>query len=425
MPTQDSVASRLRTWPKVRVALVALLSGAVVAAALLAVRPRPTAGRVTVVATSNVGTFPENIFLDPPLPMESLPPNPCDLLTTAEVIAGVGGHVDGVLGPSSATSLSPVRRCDWSVVWGPNDSGEVTITTMTAAANTAARAALVQAGRDPTSTVPTLSVVFAEGHFTGACECSPIANASVLGYPARFGGVGSISVLTPTALVAVTVGASAHDFGVLHIKDYVIHEEATAANFAKQALGRLNSICPCGHESPPTGPPPGILPAVSQPPDPCHLLTADEVTSTIGGTVNDPGTAALADSSNGMRTCGWAVENSWSGGAALSIMTTASQAAARTARARAQLGPGTIASSLHDVFARDLLLGPFPGHAPFEDLTVLGHPAQYVSGVAWLQVLAPSALVTVSAAGSGVPKDEATLVTLAKLALARIGSTGS
>jgi hypothetical protein len=359
---------------------------------------------------------PADLILDRPLPLVSQPPNPCYLLTTAEVTAAVGGHVDGVLGGGLAGSSSPERRCDWSVVWGLNDSGEVIVKTMTAAANTAARAALIAAGRGPESDVPALAVVFAQGHFAGACECSPIADTSLLGHPARYEGIGvGLSVLTPTALLAVSVDTSGHDFGHLHDGAYLIHERATAANLAKLALERLDPVCPCGHESAPTTPPRGILPVASQPPDPCHVLTTDEVTAILRRTAYDPGTAALADSSGGSRACSWAIEGSWSGGASLTIMTAVSQAESKASPK---------AASLRVAFDRDLLLGPFPGHAPFEGLTVLGYPAQYVSSPAWLQVLTPSALVVVSAAGQGIPHDEATLIAFAELALGHLGSTG-
>jgi len=404
------VPSRLRSRPQAAVALTVLLVSALVVATFVAARPRSPS--IPEVNTMELGPDPSM-----PLASDLQPPDPCKLLTTAEVTAAVGGHVDGVIPSTPATPESPVRRCDWSVVWGANTSGDVGVEAMTAAANTAARAVRSQYSQDPNGSVMALPVVFDLGLFTSPCgSCWHIANAAVLGNPAQYwadSGQAVLGVLTPSALLAVHVEASAHD------EDTLIALSALAAK-------RLDGICPCGQESAPATAGPGILGMASQPPNPCELLRTEELVTPIGTILYDPLPAALAVSSNGTRTCRWIEVESLQVAVTLTIMTAASRAASEAAQHRVRpRRPETVPPSLHAALvANDQMFGAFPGHAAFDLVTVLGHPAQYVSNPPWLQVLTPRALLTVTAVGDGVAGDKATLIRYAKVALGRLNSTG-
>jgi hypothetical protein len=153
-------------------------------------------------------------------------------------------------------------------------------------------------------------------------------------------------------------------------------------------------------------PAPEPLPIASQPPDPCQLLTVDEVTSAVGEPVDVPMPAGPAQSDGyGERTCGWAGRLGSGVALSVSITTTASHQAAQTAQEQSVLGPPdtTVMESLPRIFAAHLLASVRTQvHAD----KVLNYPAEYgvVTGwvpplpipSSWVQVLTPTALVTVS-----------------------------
>jgi hypothetical protein len=166
---------------------------------------------------------------------------------------------------------------------------------------------------------------------------------------------------------------------------------------------------------------PEPLPNGSQPPNPCHLLTSEELTAALAVSVGEPMQSKLATDGNGEagRVCVWDV----AGGnreVAVNIVTAKALATALAMDKRASLGPPWPSTSLHGIFADDQ---PWP----FQDLRILGHPAHYwhdAGGQGSIRVLTPTAFVFVVVAGTGVVHDQATLAKLATLATRRIGSTG-
>jgi hypothetical protein len=344
-------------------------------------------------------TIPPYEIIDQALPLQSQPPNPCSLLTEAQLATTFGGHVEGAPQETDATASKPVRGCNWSLASGGSDGGGVLLVTMSAAGDTAARAAYRTAGLDDGNVLP-LAIVFRQRHLISCTSCTQFASLKVLGYPGQYlanPNEAMVSISTPTALVGLYVPAKG---------------EATVIGLAESALRGLNAICPCGHED--TGAPDPVLPMASQPPNPCQLLTTQEVTTTIGAPLLVSPPPPLAENETGARTCNW---NDWSAGRArgslyVTITTTASFAAAKGARASA--------ASLRDLFARRL--GP-PGAQPIEDARIGGYPAHVAQRMAWLQVLTPKALITVGADTLGVgQRNPATLTRLAELALGRINS---
>ena len=344
-------------------------------------------------------TIPKDHFLDEPLPLESQPPNPCYLLTAREAIAAVGaGHLAGIGPPNQlpqATPRKPTRSCDWDVPYAVNRDQNVTVTVMTAAANSAARAAFARASEDPSSDVPALPVAFAK-------DASSAQDLTVLGYPAHYWTPGGLGVLTPTALVQIGGGT----------------DEAATVKLGELALRRLNTMCPCAE------PAPAALPIGSQPPNPCHLVTEQEMAAAFDINFVDAAgrfpaqfvsPARLADFTSGEgRTCYWALTAPHSGVVMVNIVTSASQAAINAARGGVPTVPVLYAEA------------GVPGDA---QLTVLGDPAQYYGGdprtsdVAVLWVLAGDTLLTVTEAGPP-DFDETTLTEVAELALGRLKSTG-
>jgi hypothetical protein len=190
-------------------------------------------------------------------------------------------------------------------------------------------------------------------------------------------------------------------------------------------------------EAPTLLPPAQTLPTASQPPDPCQLLTVDDVPNGPGASV-DPGTPsanfdgnALADTNDPSRACTWYVGHFRMGGVfvgayvVVKIVTAASETAAWAAHRRAKVadvpvgaGEPALAASLPAAFAQG-------ASSQSESVRVLSYPAQYwPDGTqAELRVLTPTAIVSVRA--QAVAHDEATLAKLAELVLGQLHPTTS
>jgi hypothetical protein len=164
---------------------------------------------------------------------------------------------------------------------------------------------------------------------------------------------------------------------------------------------------------------PGVLSIGSQP-NPCRLLTTEELTAAMGTIVDEPTEPVPPSESEGGRACVWNVPGStFSRDVTLYILNAQALAAAR-ARDEKTSPPSTwLAISLYSVFA-----GGTP--SPYVDLRIEDCPARYwhAVGQAMLRVLSPTAFIDLVVGGNGLPYDQATLSKLATLAVRRIPSTG-
>jgi len=178
------------------------------------------------------------------------------------------------------------------------------------------------------------------------------------------------------------------------------------------------------------GPVTTVLAVAAQPPDPCRLLTTDDLRTAIQGDTDpvqspftgkgvDPHQPPLAAADHPYRGCAWRV-----GGAltdvSIVIWTQAAEDAAVKAQQQAWLGPDQPSfPSLAVLFSK----GPFVVWGPgYPTTTLLGYPARSGSGA--IEVLTPTLLLTIYTSGPAVPNDGPTLIRLATIALGRVGSTG-
>jgi hypothetical protein len=141
------------------------------------------------------------------------------------------------------------------------------------------------------------------------------------------------------------------------------------------------------------------LPAAAQPPDPCALLRASEVSAAVGQTVRQRGTGTLANGADSDRLCFW---DKGSGLAELSIETDAAERSARGLDA-------TIAPMLvpeHTVTVADLYATPTRSVS----IGGLGDQAKlttFASGDLILEVLSGTTLIRLSTVLFGQVSQEA------------------
>jgi hypothetical protein len=343
-----------------------------------------------------------------PLPAGLQPPDPCRLLTTKQLAAATGERIQGPKSPGLASAWSTNRECTWMAKGSPN--GRFVAVDIWAAATEAAattiRKQVLPAGYLTTaqslSTAEPLPVLYGQLGYANVHD-TPMR---LLGYHADFTLIDlwdqQVRVLTPTAMIRLI----SHGVG----------DESTLTRLVTLMLGGLNLAHGTWIDTATTTP--DYIPMAIQPPDPCRLLTTQEVSTTLATTFDDPGLSPLATKQDSQRQCVWLVSPTEASGR-VGPSPRKVTLVVDTASARAASGPNTATLSL--LFHQDDGL--------FTNLIVAGYPAHYhraaiantgviIQGV--LQVLTPTALVEVNLDGTG---DLVGLTKLAGLALQRLAST--
>jgi len=163
-----------------------------------------------------------------PLPSGSQSPNPCHLLTAAEVAATIGAVVDEPASSRLATDADAGRGCWWQVT-GRNAG--VTLVVLTAKALAAARAIEKQPPPGYPPEPRSIQAVFVQAQPT------PYEDLRVAGHPATYWHDASIQgylrVNTGAALVGVNVAGSD-----------IPHDAATLTKLVVLALSRVASTGP-------------------------------------------------------------------------------------------------------------------------------------------------------------------------------------
>jgi hypothetical protein len=187
-------------------------------------------------------------------------------------------------------------------------------------------------------------------------------------------------------------------------------------------------------------PPPEVahaLPAVSQPPNPCELLTANDVSAAAVGRYSDglsmsARRVALATGAVPERQCSWDSDTGGASPLTVAVWTAAADAAAKAALQRAGPETGPTWPNFQDnpTLATDFAEEPDTTHYACTkvDVTLYGYPAQYCSSAEYsgLVVRTPTAVVAVSYDNGTVnePTRKTIVTKLVTLAAGRVASTG-